>query len=98
MDTAQPLAGETAAADFDTPEHQANRDFDAAGMTPLWRARQGLMPFHLRAGAATPATRTTASSVWQVFDGCGTDLDLFTFSDAPVIEQLALLRTQVCPA
>jgi gentisate 1,2-dioxygenase len=36
--------------DFDSPEHQARlaglyRDFDAAGMTPLWRTREGLMPF-----------------------------------------------------
>jgi gentisate 1,2-dioxygenase len=79
----------------------------------------------LRAGIATAPTRTTASSVWQVFDGRGTvtldgdanelghgdvvavpswcelslhadtDLDLFTFSDAPVFEKLSLLRTQV---
>jgi gentisate 1,2-dioxygenase len=78
----------------------------------------------LRAGTATPATRTTASSVWQVFSGRGTvtldgqphdlehgdvfavpswcelslraatGLDLFTFSDAPVIEKLSLLRTE----
>lgn len=78
----------------------------------------------LRAGTATPAARTTASSVWQVFSGRGavtldgqphdlahgdvfavpswcelrlradTDLDLFTFSDAPVIEKLSLLRTE----
>jgi gentisate 1,2-dioxygenase len=37
------------AIDFDAPEHQAKladlyRDFDAAGMTPLWRTREGLMP------------------------------------------------------
>jgi len=73
----------------------------------------------LRAGAGTPGTRTTASSVWQVFDGRGTvtldehgdvfavpswcelalhadtGLDLFTFSDAPVVEKLSLLRTEV---
>jgi gentisate 1,2-dioxygenase len=79
----------------------------------------------LRAGTATARTRTTASSVWQVFDGSGTvtldgdahelghgdvvavpswcevslqadtDLDLFTFSDAPVFEKLSLLRTEV---
>jgi len=79
----------------------------------------------LRAGTGTPGTRTTASSVWQVFDGhgtvtlngdahqlehgdvfavpswcelalqAGTDLDLFTFSDAPVVEKLSLLRTEV---
>jgi gentisate 1,2-dioxygenase len=79
----------------------------------------------LRAGTATAATRTTASAVWQVFDGRGTvtldgdvhelghgdvvavpswcelslhadtDLDLFTFSDAPVFEKLSLLRTEV---
>ena len=40
-----------AAADFDSAEHQARlaelyRDFDAAGMTPLWRTREGLMPAH----------------------------------------------------
>ena len=69
--------------------------------------------------------RTTASSVWQVFDGRGTvtldgevhqlehgdvfavpswcelalyadtELDLFTFSDAPVFEKLSLLRTEI---
>lgn len=77
----------------------------------------------LRAGARTRTTRTTASSVWQVFTGGGTvtmdgdardlehgdvfvvpswtgfslqaadELDLFTFSDAPVFEKLSLLRT-----
>jgi gentisate 1,2-dioxygenase len=36
--------------DFDSPEHQARltdlyRDFGAVGMTPLWRTREGLMPF-----------------------------------------------------
>ena len=36
---------------FDSAEHQARlaelyRDFDAAGMTPLWRTREGLMPAH----------------------------------------------------
>jgi gentisate 1,2-dioxygenase len=82
--------------------------------------------FHrLRAGAATRPSRTSASSVWQVFDGAGTvrlndterplergdiiavpawaefslqavsQLDLFTFSDAPVFEKLNLLRTVV---
>jgi gentisate 1,2-dioxygenase len=79
----------------------------------------------LRAGTGTPRTRTTASSVWQVFDGRGTvtlngdayqlehgdvfavpswcelalhadtDLDLFTFSDAPVVAKLSLLRTEI---
>ena len=79
----------------------------------------------LRAGTGTSRTRTTASSVWQVFDGRGTvtldgedhqlehgdvfavpswcelslhadtELDLFTFSDAPVFEKLSLLRTEV---
>jgi gentisate 1,2-dioxygenase len=77
----------------------------------------------LRAGASTRRTRTTASSVWQVFAGGGTavmdgesrtlehgdvfvvpswseltvaaddQLDLFTFSDAPIFEKLNLLRT-----
>lgn len=77
----------------------------------------------LRAGTRTRRTRTTASSVWQVFTGGGTvtmngeertlehgdvfvvpswtdfslkaddELDLFAFSDAPVLEKLALLRT-----
>jgi gentisate 1,2-dioxygenase len=82
--------------------------------------------FHrLRAGADTRPSRTSASSVWQVFDGTGTvrldggehplergdviavpawtefsltavgQLDLFTFSDAPVFEKLNLLRTEV---
>ena len=82
--------------------------------------------FHrLRAGAATRPSRTSASSVWQVFDGAGAvrldgderplergdiiavpswtefsltaadQLDLFTFSDAPVFEKLDLLRTEV---
>ncbi|MCW2584455.1 MAG: hypothetical protein JWQ53_3245 [Klenkia sp.] len=37
--------------DFDGPEHQADlaelyRDFDAAGMTPLWTCRGDLQPFH----------------------------------------------------
>ena len=79
----------------------------------------------LRAGTGTARTRSTASSVWQVFDGRGTvmldgealeldhgdvfavpswcelalhadtELDLFTFSDAPVFEKLSLLRTEV---
>src|SRR5580700_8669860 len=36
---------------FDSAEHQARleelyRDFAAAGMTPLWLTREGLMPFH----------------------------------------------------
>ena len=40
-----------APVDFDSPEHQTKlaelyRDFDAVGMTPLWRTREGLMPFH----------------------------------------------------
>jgi gentisate 1,2-dioxygenase len=40
-----------AAVDFDSPAHQAElaelyRDFDAVGMTPLWRTREGLMPSH----------------------------------------------------
>jgi gentisate 1,2-dioxygenase len=35
--------------EFDSPDHQARladlyRDFEAAGMTPLWRTREGLMP------------------------------------------------------
>ena len=82
--------------------------------------------FHrLRPGARTRATRTSASSVWQVFDGTGSvlldnsqrpvqrgdviavpawtqfswqaagQLDVFTFSDAPVFEKLNLLRTEV---
>jgi gentisate 1,2-dioxygenase len=81
--------------------------------------------FHrLRAGARTRPARTSASSVWQVFDGTGSvlinnseralqlgdivalpawaefsftasgTLDLFTFSDAPVLEKLNLLRNQ----
>jgi gentisate 1,2-dioxygenase len=82
--------------------------------------------FHrLRPGARTRTTRTSASSVWQVFDGTGSvlldisqrpvqrgdiiavpawtqcswqadsQLDVFTFSDAPVFEKLNLLRTEV---
>jgi gentisate 1,2-dioxygenase len=82
--------------------------------------------FHrLRPGARTRATRTSASSIWQVFDGTGSvlldnsqrpvqrgdviavpawtrfswqaagQLDVFTFSDAPVFEKLNLLRTEV---
>ena len=82
--------------------------------------------FHrLAAGAATHRSRTSASSVWQVFDGTGSvrlndeeyplergdiiavpawtefsltaagQLDLFTFSDAPVFEKLHLLRTEI---
>ncbi len=79
----------------------------------------------VRAGASSRTSRTTASSVWQVFDGTGvmivgeqhydlahgdvvavpswyevtieatTDLDLFTFSDAPIMDKLSLLRTEV---
>ena len=35
--------------EFDSPDHQAKladlyHDFEAAGMTPLWRTREGLMP------------------------------------------------------
>jgi gentisate 1,2-dioxygenase len=82
----------------------------------------------LRAGRRTARTRTTASSVWQVFDGAGTavigdqtftlahgdvfvvpswqsfevtadgDLDLFTFSDAPIFEKLSLLRAETMTA
>ena len=82
--------------------------------------------FHrLRAGAGTRPVRTSASSVWQVFDGhgsvalnshngtsnaamsspcrrgpefalqAGSQLDVFTFSDAPVFEKLGLLRSEV---
>src|SRR5215471_15790698 len=45
------LRNEPAAVGFDHPEHQAKlaelyREFDAAGMTPLWRTREGLMPPH----------------------------------------------------
>jgi gentisate 1,2-dioxygenase len=77
----------------------------------------------LAAGTTSRRTRTSASSVWQVFSGGGTvtldgetttlehgdviavpswtvfslsaecDLDLFTFSDAPIFEKLSLLRT-----
>jgi gentisate 1,2-dioxygenase len=85
--------------------------------------------FHrLRVGAATRSARTSASSVWQVFDGAGMvrlddterplergdiiavpawtefsltaagQLDLFTFSDAPVFEKLNLLRTEQPPS
>ena len=44
------LKDETTAAVFDSPGHQAKlaelyRDFDAEGMTPLWRTREGLLPF-----------------------------------------------------
>ena len=40
-----------AATGFDSAGHQARlaelyRDFEAAGMTPLWLTREGLMPFH----------------------------------------------------
>lgn len=82
----------------------------------------------VRAGRRTARTRTTASSVWQVFDGAGTavigdhaftlahgdvfvvpswqsfevtadgDLDLFTFSDAPIFEKLSLLRAETMTA
>jgi gentisate 1,2-dioxygenase len=82
--------------------------------------------FHrLRPGTRTRSARTSASSVWQVFEGSGNvvlngtergigrgdviavpawtefalradgQLDLFTFSDAPVFEKLNLLRTEV---
>jgi gentisate 1,2-dioxygenase len=82
----------------------------------------------VRPGRRTARTRTTASSVWQVFDGAGTaaigdhtftlargdvfvvpswqsfevtadgDLDLFTFSDAPIFEKLSLLRAETMTA
>ena len=44
------LKDETTTTDFESPEYQAKlaglyRDFDAVGMTPLWRTREGLMPF-----------------------------------------------------
>jgi len=50
MTTLDQTSGGAAASGFDTPEHQAKlaelyRDFDAVGMTPLWRTREGLMPF-----------------------------------------------------
>jgi hypothetical protein len=46
-------AAGSAGADFDSPGHQARlaelyRDFVAAGMTPLWLTREGLMPPHPR--------------------------------------------------
>lgn len=77
------------------------------------------------AGASTVARRTSASAVWQVFQGdgqmqvgeqvyelghgdviavpswavvqvtAGAELDLFTFSDAPIMEKLSLLRNEV---
>jgi gentisate 1,2-dioxygenase len=60
----------TGGVDFDSPRHQARlaelyRDFDAVGMTPLWRTREGLMPFapepravpHIWRWAAVPAGR-----------------------------------------
>jgi gentisate 1,2-dioxygenase len=81
--------------------------------------------FHrLRPAARTRPARTSASSVWQVFEGAGSvllgdsersvargdiiavpawtrfslaatsQLDLFTFSDAPVFEKLNLLRNE----
>ena len=45
---------------FDSAGHQARlaelyRDFEAAGMTPLWLTREGLMPFH-------PQPRPTGTS------------------------------------
>jgi len=43
------LTNPSTQVDFDSVEHQTKlaelyRDFDAAGMTPLWRTREGLMP------------------------------------------------------
>ncbi len=62
MTTLDTASGSAAAsgADFDSPEHQARlaelyRDFDAVGMTPLWRTREGLMPVRARA-AGGPAS------------------------------------------
>ena len=79
----------------------------------------------LAPGTTTRRSRTSASSVWQVFSGSGEvsldgatrtvahgdviavpswtefglatdkELDLFTFSDAPIFEKLSLLRTEV---
>ena len=48
---ARPAPGSDTHAGFDSAEHQARlaelyRDFEAAGMTPLWLTREGLMPFH----------------------------------------------------
>ena len=55
---------------------------EAAGMTPLWRAREGLMPPHPQPRAVPYLWR------WA-------ELDLFTFCDAAVVEKLSLLRTEV---
>jgi len=82
----------------------------------------------LRSGASSRRTRTSASSVWQVFDGAGTvtmngraqkltrgdvvavpswtefavsadgTLDLFSFSDEPIVEKVGLLRREVSDA
>jgi gentisate 1,2-dioxygenase len=48
--TADTGVAPAASQNFDSPEHQAKlatlyRDYDAVGMTPLWRTREGLMPF-----------------------------------------------------
>jgi len=51
-------------------------------MTPLWRAREGLMPPHPQPRAVPYLWR------WA-------ELDLFTFCDAAVVEKLSLLRTEV---
>lgn len=79
----------------------------------------------LRAGSSTRSARTSASAVWQVFEGSGTaivngdaldlvrgdvlavpswtelsvraheTMDLFSFSDAPIVEKLGLLRSEI---
>ena len=58
-DTDARTATRSAHTDFDSAEHQAGlaelyRDFEAAGMTPLWLTREGLMPFRPAPGGAAP--------------------------------------------
>lgn len=62
MTTLNNRSGDT---DFDSPEHQAklaalHRDLAAAGMTPLWTVREGLMPVHPQPRAVPHLWRWTA--------------------------------------
>ena len=63
---ARPAAG----GNFDSAEHQARlaelyRDFEAAGMTPLWLTREGLMPAHPKPKAVPHLWRYQEFSAWM---------------------------------
>jgi hypothetical protein len=74
--------------DVDSAEHQAElaelyRDFDPAGMTPVWRTREGLMPHHPEPRAVPP--------VWRRDDGRETPEYPTLFAEFP--EALVGART-----